>query len=138
MSLEFSEYVCFNILVRNFPDIQEGYRRSWNCTWYSKKERKPDMAQMDKTQRNAIKQTFKNYRNMTSDVRRTLASIGIQAEKRKKHWILRYGNKIFICPSSASDHRSGMNLALEICRTLSEVQEKETKTFDNEQLLATH
>ena len=43
------------------------------------------MAQMDKTQRNAIKQTFKNYRNMTSDVRRTLASIGIQAEKRKKH-----------------------------------------------------
>ena len=94
------------------------------------------MAQMDK--RNAIKQTFKNYRNMTSDVRRTLASIGIQAEKRKKHWILRYGNKIFICPSSASDHRSGMNLALEICRTLSEVQEKETKTFDNEQLLAIH
>ena len=75
---------------------------------------------------------------MTSDVRRTLASIGIQAEKRKKHWILRYGNKIFICPSSASDHRSGMNLALEICRTLSEVQEKETKTFDNEQLLAMH
>ena len=43
MSLEFLEYVCFNILVKNFPDIQEGYRRSWNCTWYSKKERKPDM-----------------------------------------------------------------------------------------------
>ena len=72
------------------------------------------MAQMDKTQRNAIKQTFKNYRNMTSDVRRTLASIGIQAEKRKKHWILRYGNKIFICPSSASDHRSGMIIRLVI------------------------
>ena len=66
---------------------------------------------------------------MTSDVRRTLASISIHAEKRKKHWILRYGNKIVICPSSASDHRSGMNLALEICRTLSEVQEKETKTI---------
>ena len=48
-----------------------------------------DYLLMDKTQRNAIKQTFKNYRNMTSDVRRTLASIGIQAEKRKKHWILR-------------------------------------------------
>ena len=96
------------------------------------------MAQMDKTQRNAIKQTFKNYRNMTSDVRRTLASIGIQAEKRKKHWILRYGNKIFICPSSASDHRSGMNLALEICRALSEVQEKEMEPFNNEQLLVMH
>ena len=42
------------------------------------------MTQMDKKQRNVIKQTFKNYRNMTSDVKRTLASVGIQAEKRKK------------------------------------------------------
>ena len=127
MSLAFSEYVCFNILVRNFPDIQEDHRRSWNCTWYSKKERKPGMTQMDKNQRNIIKQTF-----------RTLASVGIQAEKRKKHWVLKCGNKIFICPSSASDHRSGMNLALEICRALSEVQEKEMEPFNNEQLLVMH
>ena len=88
------------------------------------------MTQMDKNQRNIIKQTFKNYRNMTSDVRRTLASVGIQAEKRKKHWVLKYGNKIFICPSSAS--------ALEICRALSEVQEKEMEPFNNEQLLVMH
>ena len=125
MSLAFSKYVCFNILVRNFPDIQENHRRSWNWTWYSKKERKTGMTQIDKNQRNVIKQTFKNYRNMTSDVRRTLASVGIQAEKRKKHWVLTYGNKIFICSSSASDHRSGMNLALEICCVLSEDQENE-------------
>ena len=96
------------------------------------------MTQMDKKQRNVIKQTFKNYRNMTSDVRRTLSSVGIQAEKRKKHWVLKYENKIFICPSSASDQRSGMNLALEICRVLSEEQEKEMKTSDNEQLLVMH
>ena len=31
------------------------------------------MAQMDKTQRNAIKQTFKNYRNMTSVIRTVTA-----------------------------------------------------------------
>lgn len=81
------------------------------------------MKRIDKNQKNTIKQIFKNYRNMTADVRRELASMGIHAEKRKKHWILRYGNKIFVCPTTASDHRSGMNLALEICRAFPEEQE---------------
>lgn len=84
--------------------------------------------QMDKNQKNMLKQTFKNYRNMTASTKRTLASMGIQAEKRKKHWILKYGNKIFICPTTASDHRAGMNLALEICRELSEDRESIDKT----------
>lgn len=88
------------------------------------------MKQTNKNKKNTIKQIFKNYRNMTADVRRELASIGIQAEKRKKHWILKYGNKIFICPTTASDHRSGMNLALEICRTLSEEQKVNFQTLE--------
>ena len=65
-----------------------------------------------------IKQLFRGYRKMTKDMEMILTSIGIRVEYSKKHIKLFYNGKVFLCPSSASDFRSGMNLASIICREI--------------------
>lgn len=74
------------------------------------------MKNLSQDPKKTLKQIFKNYRRMTAGIKRTLAELGISAEKGRKHWILKYNNRIFVCPSTASDYRGGTNLALEISK----------------------
>ncbi|MGN9154663.1 hypothetical protein ACTM9K_13600 [Bariatricus sp. HCP3S3_E12] len=65
-----------------------------------------------------IKQLLKGYRKMTKDIEVSLEAIGFQVEHTKNHVKLFYNGKLFSCPSTASDFRSGMNLATVICREI--------------------
>lgn len=65
-----------------------------------------------------IKKLFKGYKKMNRDIEVKLEALGFEIEYTKKHIKLCYDGKIFICPSTASDFRSGMNLATIICRTI--------------------
>lgn len=76
------------------------------------------MKNISQDPKKTLKQIFKNYRRMTAGIKRTLAELGISAEKGRKHWILKYNDRIFVCPTTSSDCRGGMNLALEISRAL--------------------
>lgn len=44
--------------------------------------------------------------------------LGINVERTKNHIKLHIGGKVFIAPSTASDLRSGLNLASVICREI--------------------
>ena len=68
--------------------------------------------------RKIVKQLFKGYKKMTRDLEHSLEEMGIQVEHTKKHIKLFYNGKLFTCPSSASDYRSGMNLATIICHEI--------------------
>lgn len=68
--------------------------------------------------RKIVKQLFRGYKKMTRDLEHSLEEIGIQVEYTKKHIKLFYKGKLFTCPSSASDYRSGMNLAAIICHEI--------------------
>ena len=65
-----------------------------------------------------IKKTFKGYRKMTKSIERTLEELGFTVVHTKSHIKLLYQDKLFLCPTTASDIRSGMNLATIICRTI--------------------
>ena len=66
-----------------------------------------------------LKELFRDYRKMTPRIQRVLESQGFTVIKRK-HWILNYKNHLFTLPSSASDHRSGMNFYCILKRTLNQ------------------
>lgn len=66
---------------------------------------------------NALKEMFRDYRRMSPQMRRALEARGFTITKRK-HWILQYENQSFTLPSSASDHRSGMNFYCVLRRSL--------------------
>lgn len=66
---------------------------------------------------NALKEMFRDYRRMSPQIRRALEARGFIITKRK-HWILQYENQTFTLPSSASDHRSGMNFFCILRRSL--------------------
>lgn len=65
-----------------------------------------------------IKQLFRGYKKMNRDLELKLEALGFKVEHTKKHIKLFYDDQLFICPSSASDFRSGMNLATIICRAI--------------------
>lgn len=69
-----------------------------------------------------LKVMFRDYRRMNPQLKRALEARGFTVVKRK-HWILQYSNQCFILPSSASDHRSGMNFYCILRRSLHQ-QEK--------------
>ena len=66
----------------------------------------------------SIKKLFKGYKKMNRDFEQRLEDFGFKIEYTKKHIKLFYENKLFICPSTASDFRSGMNLATIICQEI--------------------
>lgn len=68
--------------------------------------------------RKIVKRLFKGYKKMTHDLEHSLREMGIQVEYSKKHIKLFYNGKLLICPSSASDSRSGINLATIICHEI--------------------
>lgn len=67
-----------------------------------------------------IKCLFRGYRKMTGKLQKQLLELGIQIEHKKKHYVLKLdgASQIFICPCSASDSRSGLNLANELIRAI--------------------
>lgn len=65
-----------------------------------------------------IKKIFRGYRKMTKNIERTLEELGFTVVHTKSHIKLFYQDKLFLCPTTASDVRSGMNLASIICRTI--------------------
>ena len=65
---------------------------------------------------NEIKKIFKGYKKMNRDMEKKLEDLGFEVEHTKKHIKIFYEGKLFTCPSTASDFRSGMNLATVICR----------------------
>lgn len=69
-----------------------------------------------------LKIMFRDYRRMNPQLKRALETRGFTIVKRK-HWILQYNNMCFTLPSSASDHRSGMNFYCILRRSLHQ-QEK--------------
>lgn len=66
---------------------------------------------------NTLKEMFRDYRRMNPQMKRALEARGFVIIKRK-HWILKYGNVCLTLPSSASDHRSGMNFYCILKRSL--------------------
>lgn len=76
-------------------------------------------AQMSTQQKKQyIKKLFKTYHGMDMKLRRSLEMLGIRVEISKKHIKLYYEDKLFICPRSPSDFRSGRNLATVICHKI--------------------
>ena len=66
----------------------------------------------------AIKALFKGYRKMSRSMERELEALGIHVERSKHHVKLYNNGKLYTAPSSASDWRSGANLASIICREM--------------------
>ena len=66
----------------------------------------------------AIKALFKGYRRMSRSMEKELESLGIQVERTKNHVKLYCDGRLYTAPSSASDWRSGANLASIICREM--------------------
>lgn len=73
-----------------------------------------------RTQEENIKYLFRGYRKMTRKLQKQLLELGIQIEHKKKHYVLKIDgeSQIFICPCSASDTRSGINLANELIKVI--------------------
>jgi hypothetical protein len=71
-------------------------------------------------QENTIKHLFKGYRKMTKKLQNELWTLGISVEHKKRHYVLKlHGtNQMFICPCTASDSKSGINLANYLIRTM--------------------
>lgn len=66
----------------------------------------------------AIKTLFKGYRRMTRSMEIELDQLGIRVERTKNHVKLYFCGKLYTAPSSASDWRTGANLASIICREM--------------------
>lgn len=66
----------------------------------------------------AIKAIFKGYRKMSHSMEEELEQLGIRVERTKNHIKLYCDGKLYTAPSSASDWRSGTNLASVICREM--------------------
>lgn len=65
-----------------------------------------------------IKTLFKGYRKMSRSMEKDLEALGIHVERTKKHVKLYCDGKLYTISSSASDWRSGANLASVICREM--------------------
>lgn len=65
-----------------------------------------------------IKALFKGYRKMSHSMEKELEALGIRVERSKNHVKLYNNGKLYTAPSSASDWRSGANLASVICREM--------------------
>ena len=65
-----------------------------------------------------IKKLFKGYRSMSRSMERELEMLGMRVQRTKNHIKLYYNGKLFICSASATDFRSGRNLASDICRSM--------------------
>ncbi len=76
------------------------------------------MKNENSSNKQTIKRLFKNYKKMDQGFIRQLKSVGFHVERTSKHVKLYYKDKLFICPSSASDHRGGRNLATVICNAI--------------------
>ena len=55
---------------------------------------------------------------MSPYIEKEFKALGIQVQHTKNHIKLYYNGKLYIAPSSASDWRSGANLASKICRDI--------------------
>lgn len=66
----------------------------------------------------AIKALFKGYRRMSHSMEMELEALGIRVERTKNHVKLYSNGRLYTAPSSASDWRSGANLASVICREM--------------------
>lgn len=75
-----------------------------------------DMSIQERKQ--AIKALLKGYRRMSRSMEKELESLGIQVERTKNHVKLYCDGRLYTAPSSASDWRSGANLASIICREM--------------------
>ncbi len=70
-----------------------------------------------KRNRAKIKELFRGYRHMTRSIRQGLYNLGFRVKIGRKHIKIYYGNnqtKPFIVSVSASDHRSGLNIARQL------------------------
>lgn len=68
-----------------------------------------------------IKEAFRDYSSMTPDLKRILNSLGFSVDDSGKHIQIIFKDDdrySFTVPKTASDHRSGLNLASDISKTL--------------------
>ena len=66
----------------------------------------------------AIKTLLKGYRRMSLGMERELAELGIRVERTKNHVKLYCDGRMYTAAATASDWRTGANLASLICRDL--------------------
>lgn len=70
------------------------------------------------SRKQAIKKLLKGYRRITQSMEGELRELGIRVERTKNHVKLYCDGRMYTTSATASDWRTGANLASLICRDL--------------------
>lgn len=106
-----SEPLCYHSGGYNFVLIMKGQVLRMSAQKMTTRE-----------QKEKIKGLFKGYRRMSAAMERELEALGFCVVRTRKHIRIYCNGKRITAPTSASDWRSGPNLASVICRELEKMQ----------------
>ena len=82
--------------------------------------RKKGDVSMSNEEKRELKNALIGYRHINAATQKRLRALGFSIEIGKKHTKIRYGKRLYVMPASPSDHRSGLNAAMNLIRMVEE------------------